>query len=281
MTSEHQPGNPRIGFEKEAISCLDRLYNFAFRITGSERTAYKLLRETYKKALRFYDHLDEIIDFESWMLRIMRNTYRESFGKKKIEDIEYEKIQIRFGQLRKATDINHLNKNFFNKLTGDEISDLLAMLPDDFKMVIVLRNIMGFTYEEIADFTDAPLGIVRSRIHRGRKILFINLYNNETDKIDINADSQRIQEIEINENRDTYYLSALADNEIDTPAQEEKIREAIEKEPGLLFEYKVQDLIKSLITEKLKIFTIAPKIKKKLERKISSASKSIRKKKLS
>lgn len=276
MTGKHQ-SDFRIGFEKEAMPCLDKLYNFSLRLVGNEKIAYNLMRVTFVKALRFYAHLDVSIDFESWMLRIMRNTYLESFSKKlRGEIIDYQKIQIQFGQLYRTTDIIQLKNDFFDKLTEEEISVLLASLNDDFKLSIILCNVLGFAYSAIEDFTDTLPGIVRSRIHRGRKTLCIKLYNYSVSKGYIKNMFQEKHEIEISDNRNSWNLAALADGEMKNNSAEDTIRKSIEKEPGFLFEYNIQVLIKTLIEEKLKILTVPLKVKRKLERKISSVSRKIR-----
>lgn len=277
MQVEHKPENIRIGFEKEAMPFLDKLYNFASRITGGGKNAYKLLEETYIKALRFYNHLDESIDFESWIFRIIRNTYSESFSKKlSPQESDYEKIKTRFYQIYTSEGMDHLKNEFFNRLNEEEISSGLASMTDDFKMVIVLSSVMKFNYEDISDFVDVPSGVVRSRIHRGRKNLFIQLYDYAADRGLIKNVIREKDEMEVKEDRDYYYIAALADNELKNTSGEEKIREAIAKTPELIFEYNVQLLVKNLLNEKLKFISAPTGIRKKLQRKISSVSKSIR-----
>jgi RNA polymerase sigma-70 factor (ECF subfamily) len=268
MTSEHQ-FKSRPGFWKEAAPCLDLLYNFAIRITGSEKIAYKLLKETYEKAYRFYSHLDESIIFDKWMLRIMKNTYLETFSQKLyLRKIDYEKIQTQFSQLE-SVDYERLKKDIIEKLTEKEIAVLLASMPDEYKMVIVCNSTLRFPYDEIVDFIDLLPGIVRLRIHRGRKILFILLYNYALEKRYIRKISESINSVEIKENRDYYYIAALADDELKNTPEETKTKELINKENELLFEYNVQVMIKKLLTEKLINATTPPGIKKKIERKFS------------
>lgn len=267
MIPEHQ-FNSRPGFGKESSSCLDLLYNFSFILTGTEKTAYKLLKETYEKAFRFYDHLDESIVFDKWMLRIMKNTYLETFSHKlNIQKIDYEKIQIQFRQLE-SLDFERLKKEF-EKLNEKEITYFLASLPDEYKMVIVCKSILRFPYEEIVDFIDLLSGIVRLKIHRGRKILFILLYNYALDKGYIKKINGNISQKEIKENREYYYLAALADDELKNSPEETKTKDLIKKGSELLFEYNVQVMTKQLIDEKFKYFTIPPGIKKKMERKFN------------
>lgn len=260
--------NSRPGFWKEAALYLDLLYNFAIRITGTEKIAYKLLKETYEKAFRFYSHLDESIIFDKWMLRIMKNTYLETFSSKLyIQKIDYEKIQIEFSKLE-SIDFERLKKDIFGKLTEKEITGLFASMPDEYKMVIVCNSTLGFTYDEIVEFIDILPGIVRLRIHRGRKILFILLYNYALDKGYIKRLKEDIPK-EIKENRDYYFIAALADDELKNTPEETKTKESINKENELLFEYNIQVMIKQILTKKLNNLSTPPGIKNKIERKFS------------
>jgi RNA polymerase sigma-70 factor, ECF subfamily len=193
MNEDPQTNNPRIGFEKESIPHLDLLYNFALRLTGNKNIAYELLQATYVKAFRFYDHLDKTIDFKLWMLRIVRNTYNESFIKKiKTDKTEYSEVENIFNRLDTSRDFAHFKGALFNKINVDELSKAISSLPEDFKMVIVLCDVFEFNYDEIADFVDIPEGTVRSRLHRGRKMLFVKLYNYSVEHGYINKDKSEI-----------------------------------------------------------------------------------------
>jgi RNA polymerase sigma-70 factor, ECF subfamily len=147
-------------FQKNTFPYLDLLYNFALRITGSEKNAEKLLLETYLRAFRFYNHLDENTDYKSWMFRVIKKAY---------EDI-YEKSE-NYGEVKNVS----------------EISEVFSSLPEELKTVIILSDIENFTDEEIVAFTDCPLPVVEERLKEGRKILFKNF----------NRDSREMQGGEI------------------------------------------------------------------------------------
>jgi RNA polymerase sigma-70 factor (ECF subfamily) len=183
ISKEQKINNLRTDFERETLPYFDLLYNFAFRLTGKRKLAYNLLEDTYIKAIRFYDKLEKATDIKFWMFRIMRNTYIDSFRKKiKTDKTKYDEIQYSFENLNKSVDFSLLKKEIFDKLTDKEISNLTASLPEDFKIVIILHDIELFTYDEISEFVDCPVSIVRSRIHRGRKMLFLTMYNYAMDK---------------------------------------------------------------------------------------------------
>ncbi|MDP3441341.1 MAG: sigma-70 family RNA polymerase sigma factor, partial [Ignavibacteria bacterium] len=76
----------------------------------------------------------------------------------------------------------HIEYDAFNTLMDDEITKAISQLPEDFRTVIILSDIEGFTYEEIADFVDVPVGTVRSRLHRARKMLYSTLYDYAEDR---------------------------------------------------------------------------------------------------
>lgn len=167
-----------IQFEKDAIPHIDLHYNFALRITGNKKYAIKLLLETYKRAFRFFEMLDESINRKDWLFRVMRNAYFNIYSKKSKESAVMDNAEVEnFYENMKdsSSDISSLEKELHDNLSDNELSNILSSLPEDFKMVIILCDIAGFKYEEIADFVDIPVGIVKSRLKRGRKMLFMKL----------------------------------------------------------------------------------------------------------
>ena len=142
---------PKSGFQKNTFPYLDLLYNFALRITGNEKDAENLLLETYLRAFRFYDHLDEKTDYKPWMFRVIKKAYEDLYLK---------------------TESNKEIKS------DSEISIVLSSLPAELKTVIILSDIENLTDEEIVAFTDCPLPVIKERLKEGRKILFANLKKN-------------------------------------------------------------------------------------------------------
>ncbi len=172
-------------FEKEAIPHMDALFNFALRMTGDSDEADDLVQETYLKAFRFFDKFEKGTNCKAWLFRIMRNTYINSYRKtsKEPDKIDYEVVENFYENIKpSSTDSAHLEKEMYDNLLDDELSNAIASLPEDFRTVIILCDIEGFSYDEIADFVDIPVGTVRSRLHRARKMLFTKLYNYAADK---------------------------------------------------------------------------------------------------
>jgi len=172
-------------FELEALPHLDALYNFALRMTGDGDDANDLVQDTFLKAFRFFDKFEKGTNCKAWLFRIMKNTFINTYRKKSKEPdkVDYEDVENFYQNVKpSSTDSTHLEKEIYDNLFDDDISLALASLPDDFKTVIILSDIEGFTYDEIADFIDCPVGTVRSRLHRARKMLFAKLYKYANEK---------------------------------------------------------------------------------------------------
>lgn len=172
-------------FESEAIPHIDALYNFALRMIGDPDEADDLVQETMLKAFRFFDKFEKGTNCKAWLFRILKNTYINEYRKvsKQPNKVDYEDVQ-NFYENIKATEVKsqHYEEDAFSKLLDDDISSAITELPEDFRTVIILSDIEGFTYEEIADFIDCPIGTVRSRLHRARKMLYAKLYDYAKDK---------------------------------------------------------------------------------------------------
>lgn len=172
-------------FEAEAIPHIDALYNFALRMIGDPDEADDLVQETMLKAFRFFDKFEKGTNCKAWLFRILKNTYINEYRKvsKQPNKVDYEDVQ-NFYENIKATEVKsqHYEEDAFSRLLDDDISSAITELPEDFRTVIILSDIEGFTYEEIADFIDCPIGTVRSRLHRARKMLYAKLYDYAKDK---------------------------------------------------------------------------------------------------
>ena len=172
-------------FEREALPHMDALFNFALRMTGDSDDANDLVQDTFLKAFRFFDKFEKGPNCKAWLFRIMKNTFINTYRKKTKEPdkVDYEDVENFYESVKpSSTDSAHLEKEIYDNLLDDEISSAIASLPDDFKTVIILSDIEGFTYDEIADFVDVPVGTVRSRLHRARKMLFAKLYKYADEK---------------------------------------------------------------------------------------------------
>lgn len=179
-------------FEKEALPHMDSLYNYALRITKNEDDADDLVQETYLKAFRFFDKFERGTNCKAWLFRILKNSFINEYRRTSNapDKVDYEDVQ-NFYENIKATEIKseHLEEDIYSKLLDDDVSNALASLPEDFRTVIILCDVEGFTYEEISDFIDSPVGTVRSRLHRARKMLYTKLHEYAKEKGYVSAES--------------------------------------------------------------------------------------------
>lgn len=160
-------------FEKEMLPHINALYTFAFRLTNNEDDANDLVQETYLKAYRFFGSYEQGTNAKAWLYRILKNSFINNYRKQSKEPnkIDYEEAETIFHSEKNNYNPIDSRDKVFKGLLGDEVSNALMALPLDFKTVIMLCDIEGFTYEEIAKIVDTPIGTVRSRLHRGRKML--------------------------------------------------------------------------------------------------------------
>lgn len=166
-------------FEQEAIPHMDILYNYALRMTGNADDARDLLQETFLKAYRFWDKYEKGTNVRAWLFRIMKNTYINLYRKavKEPDTVDYNDIQNFYNIIREnSADANDLQEKLFGHLLDDDVTKALESLPEEFRTVVILCDIEGLTYEEIAEFVECPVGTVRSRLHRGRKLLYAKLF---------------------------------------------------------------------------------------------------------
>ena len=165
-------------FEREALPHADLLYNYALRMTNNIADAEDLLQETYLKAYRFWDSYEQGTNIRAWLFRILKNSYINRYRKQSREPdtVDYDEVEGFFASVRdRGGESTDLQEKIFSNLLDDDVTQAIAKLPEEFRTIVILSDIEGLTYEEIAEFVDIPLGTVRSRLHRGRKLLRASL----------------------------------------------------------------------------------------------------------
>jgi RNA polymerase sigma-70 factor, ECF subfamily len=165
-------------FQTEAVPHMDILFNYGLRLTGNSDDAHDLVQETFMKAFRFWDKYEKGTNIRAWLYRIMKNTYINRYRKetKEPDTVDYDDIQNFYNTIKAdRVDDNDLQEKIFGGLLDDDVTRAIEKLPEDFRTVVILSDIEGLSYEEIASFVDCPIGTVRSRLHRGRKMLQIVL----------------------------------------------------------------------------------------------------------
>ncbi|MER3523382.1 MAG: RNA polymerase subunit sigma [Ignavibacteria bacterium] len=161
-------------FQSEALPHLDFLYNYALRMTYKSADAEDLVQETFLKAFRFWESYEKGTNIRAWLFKIMKNAYINRYRKEKKEPetVEYDEVENFYNSVREtAVESSDLQETLYNNLLEDDVATAIAELPEDFRTVVILCDLEGLTYEEVAEFVDCPIGTVRSRLHRGRKLL--------------------------------------------------------------------------------------------------------------
>jgi len=162
-------------FEREAIPHIDALMRTARRMTKSENDAEDLVQETMLKSYRFFDKFEEGTNCKAWLFKIMTNIFINNYRSKAKapQSVTFGDVDDGFlyGQLAKNKDISDPETEFFSKILDEDVRAAINELPEDFRLVVVLSFLEGFSYQEIANITGLQIGTVKSRLHRGRKLL--------------------------------------------------------------------------------------------------------------
>ena len=164
-------------FEAEALSFLDALYRTALRMTRSEADAEDLVQETYIRAFRFREQFTPGTNLKAWLFRILTNTFINTYRRRQtqpelteLEGVDEFSLYKRMSDLKTSSGAGNPETEFLDGLVDSEVKDALADLPEKFRQVVLL-DVEGFSYKEIAEMLDIPIGTVMSRLHRGRKFL--------------------------------------------------------------------------------------------------------------
>lgn len=168
-------------FEEEALVHLDLLYNSAVQMTRNVADAQDLIQETFLKAYRFFDKFKRGTNCKAWLFKIMKNNYINAFRKRAKEPakVDFEDVEATLEappQPLVGTGDEREMKDVFEELVEDDVKAALDELPFEFKMAVILSDIEGFTYQEIAEIMECPIGTVRSRLSRARRFLQGKLY---------------------------------------------------------------------------------------------------------
>lgn len=161
-------------FDGEFMPHIDSMYNFAYKLTFDEDDSKDLVQDTYMKAFRFINSFQKGTNSKAWLFRILKNSFINDFRKKSKQPVkvDYQEVENYYNSddidESKTTD---LRVETLKDMMGDEVTIALNSLAIDFRTVIILCDLEGFTYEEMAKILDIPIGTVRSRLHRARNLL--------------------------------------------------------------------------------------------------------------
>ncbi len=161
-------------FELEFLPHIHSMYNFGYRLTLDRDDAKDLVQDTYFKAYRFVESFQKGTNAKAWLFRILKNSFINDYRKKIKEPskVDYQEVESYYNSEDVDRQITpDLRVDALKDMIGDEISNALNSLDVDFRTVIILCDLEGFKYEEMAKILDIPIGTVRSRLHRARQLL--------------------------------------------------------------------------------------------------------------
>lgn len=160
-------------FEDQALVYLDQLYGAALRYTRDPDDAEDLVQEVFAKAYRAFHQFEQGTNLRAWLYRILHNSYINLYRKRQRrpqEDLKEEFEDFSLYESLAEAGIS-AEREVLDTFTAEEVKQALADLPEQFRVAVYLADVEGFSYQEIAEIMDTPIGTVMSRLHRGRKSL--------------------------------------------------------------------------------------------------------------
>ncbi|MFQ5823846.1 MAG: sigma-70 family RNA polymerase sigma factor [bacterium] len=165
-------------FEELAFEYMNSLYSTALRMTRNELDAEDLVQDVYVRAFRFFHKFEKGTNFKAWIFKILTNTYINQYRKKSREPLQvsFEKVDYTIAGIEETNlHKQNLDEINYNGIFDDEIQSALAQLSSEFRMVVLLADVEEFTYKEIAEIIECPIGTVMSRLSRARRQLQTHL----------------------------------------------------------------------------------------------------------
>ena len=187
-------------FEAMVSPWLDGLYASGLRLTRNERDAEDLVQDAVMRAYRFFDKFERGTNFRAWLFKILTNTfinsYRRSVKERSLSDeSERQSVEARFFSADTTEQAANPEELILQRAISADVLVAIDTLPIDFRMVVILADLQEFSYKEIAEILDVPVGTVMSRLFRGRKALQRVLLEaeqaEEAATIDLNAWRER------------------------------------------------------------------------------------------
>ena len=160
-------------FERELLPHVHALSAFAYRLAQDPDDAADLVQNTYYKAYRSIDSYRPGSNAKAWLFRILRNVFINEYRRRQSQPqtVDYDEVLLEGDDAADVPVYLDLRHELFAHLLGDEVTGAINGLPVNFRLVLLLCDVEGFTYEEIARITDVPIGTVRSRLFRARNLL--------------------------------------------------------------------------------------------------------------
>lgn len=170
----------KAAFEQAALPHLSHLYTAAYYLIKDPTEAEDLVQETYLRALRFFHKFQPGTNCRAWLLSILRNVFINRYREKQREPdfVDWEKIDRAYESMvarHEEAEMNNPESLFFSRLMDHEVEQALSEIPEEFRAAIILVDIEELSYDEAANVMECPVGTVRSRLSRGRRMLQVLL----------------------------------------------------------------------------------------------------------
>jgi len=188
-TGQMKDEDTKAAFSRHVENCTDSLYSLALRLTRNNADAEDLVADSVTKAWSAFESLEDRNRFRPWLFRILHNCFISSYRKKSVRPVEHAYNDLvdddshddLTSLLIKQPDEfllwwSNPEREFVNSLLGEDIMSAIEMLPEAFRITVLLVNVEGLSYDEAAEVLDVPPGTVRSRMKRGRTLLQKSLW---------------------------------------------------------------------------------------------------------
>jgi RNA polymerase sigma-70 factor (ECF subfamily) len=201
----------RAEFAEQAMQYAPQLYSAALRLTRNPADAEDLVQDTYLRAWRSFSTFQQGTNLRAWLYRILTNSFINKYRAKQrrpnetgLDNIEDLYLYKRLGSLDTALGNRSAEDTMFDLFTDDEVKAALEALPEKFRLPVLLADVEGFSYKEIAEMLEIPVGTVMSRLHRGRKAMHKLLYDFASERgLIAHSPSDQTTDADRESNRDT------------------------------------------------------------------------------
>ena len=170
----------RADFEREALPHLSALYSAAVRLTRNERDAEDLVQDALLRAYRFFDSFQPGTNCKAWLFRILTNVFCNRYREREREHEILTEAKSSEGNIEQffagQQGRRDMDTALLGRLVSEDVERALTQIPEDFRLAVILADLEDFTYKEIAEIMEVPIGTVMSRLHRGRKALQKSLW---------------------------------------------------------------------------------------------------------
>lgn len=193
--ADETPEQRAARFEREVLPLVDSLYAGAMRMTRNPEDAADLVQETIERSFKAFDKFKPGTNLKAWLFRIQTNNFINGYRKKQRQPVQSWSEEVEDWQMAEAAShtgggLKSAEAEALEALPDSDIKDALAAIPEEFRLAVYFADVEGFSYKEISEIMDTPVGTVMSRLHRGRKLLRESLQDYAVERGFVRAGSE-------------------------------------------------------------------------------------------